>query len=334
MENIPKISVITPVYNNEKYLLQCIESILSQMFKDFEFIIVDDGSEDGTSDILQEYAKKDPRIRIVKNDKNRGQAYSMNAGFKETRANFIAVMDSDDIAKPQRLERQLNFLETNKEYGGCGSFQVLIDENGDQIEIKDMFQEEGEVKDLMHNLSNLSHSTCMFRREVFERTGGYRDAFKRAQDIDLFLRVSREYKIYNIPELLLEHRISIDRATMKDRKKQMLYVELARRLALQREETGEDVLQGGDMDSFQKLKREIFGLQWQPRWMETSSNYLYWAHRMYHRGPIEYAKKLIRESVKYNPLNLKAWFYMLFLCSNETVRKKLTDIKRLIAGEE
>ncbi|MFQ5952348.1 MAG: hypothetical protein ACE5JK_02980 [Candidatus Omnitrophota bacterium] len=128
---------------------------------------------------------------------------------------------------------------------------------------------------------------------------------------------------------MLEHRFSIERATVSDRKKQLLYTELARRLALQRKESGKDVLQKGDMDSFRKLKKGVFGLQWQSGWMEESSNYLYWSHLMYHRGPLEYARKIIKRSVMRNPLNLKAWFYMFFLYLPGSVREKLTDLKKL-----
>jgi glycosyltransferase involved in cell wall biosynthesis len=331
MERASAISVITPVYNNEKYLSQCIESILGQTFRDLEFIIVDDGSTDQTPGILKKYAGTDSRIRLRENKENRGQAYSMNVGFRNARAGFIAVMDSDDIAKPERLEKQYDFLSANREYGGCGTFQALIDENSDPIQISDPPQKEGEVKDLMHDLSNLSHSTCMFKREVFEETGGYREMFERAQDIDLFLRISERFKLYNIPEVLLEHRFTLERATISDRKKQMLYAEIAQRLALQRQKEGKDILQAGDMVSFGKLKREIRGPQWQPEWMEKSFNYFYWAHRMYHRGPLDYARRLIWSSVKYNPLNFKAWLYLFFLYSNEDVRKKLVNIKRSIS---
>ncbi|MDD5634070.1 MAG: glycosyltransferase [Candidatus Omnitrophica bacterium] len=321
------VSVITPVYNNEKYISQCIESILGQTYGDFEYIIVDDGSTDSTLSLAQSYAAKDERIKIVENGKNYGQAYSMNAGVKSSIGDFIVVMDSDDVAMPQRIARQLTFLENNKDYGICGALQIIVDEKDKEISIKEAEQKSGDITQFVHDTAHLSHSTCMFRKQVFQDVGGYRAEFRRAQDYDLFLRISEKNKIYNIPEVLLAHRFSIERATISDRRTQLLFTEVARRLASQRKTEGADILQKGDVAAFTKLKREVFGCSCLPKNFQVSSNYLYWAHRMYHRGPLSYAKELIKRSVMNNPLNIKAWLYMAFLFLDDKSRKKLENLK-------
>ncbi|MGB2651414.1 MAG: glycosyltransferase family 2 protein [Candidatus Omnitrophota bacterium] len=330
MDDRPMVSVITPVYNGELYLAKCIESILAQTLPDFEYIIIDDGSSDGTWAVMEQYAGKDPRIVLIKNERNMGQASSMNIGIKNAKTGYIAVMDSDDMSKPDRLKKQIDFLNSNKDYGGCGALQSYIDKKDDSLPIKEPPKEKGDVTDLMRDSCQLSHSTCMFRCDVLDEVGGYREAFERAQDYDLFLRISEKYRLYNIPEVLLDQRFTLERATMSDRKRQMAYSELALKLADQRRQQGQDILQEGDRDSFQKLKREIFGPQLSPRWMELSSNYLYWSHRMYHRGPISYARGLIWKAIRYNPLNIVAWSYMLYLYSGKGFREGLAKLKRMI----
>ena len=115
MENIesPKISVVMPVLNGEKYLAEAIESILNQTFQDFEFIIVDDGSTDQTPEILRSYANKDSRIQIVTNPINRGIGYSRNRGIALSRGEYIANMDADDLCLPERFEKQVRFLDSH-----------------------------------------------------------------------------------------------------------------------------------------------------------------------------------------------------------------------------
>jgi glycosyltransferase involved in cell wall biosynthesis len=330
MEDRLVVSVVTPVYNGGLYLAECIKSILSQTYSDFEYIIIDDGSSDGTWGVMEEYAGKDRRIILIKNEKNMGQANSMNIGIKNAKGEYIAVMDSDDIAEPDRLKKQVDFLNNNKDYGGCGTLQSYIDKKGDTLSINEPPKEKGDVTDLMKNSCQLSHSTCMFRHDVLDEVGGYRESFERGQDYDLFLRISEKHRLYNIPEVLLYQRFSLERATISDRKRQMGYSKLALYLAEQRHQNGQDVLQLGDTEKFKDLKRRIFGSQLLPRWIELSSNYLYWAHRMYHRGPIGYARRLAWKSIRYNPLNVVAWLYMLYLYSGKGFREGSSRVKRMI----
>ena len=127
---MPKISVVMPAYNAEKYIGEAIESILNQTFKDFEFIIINDGSVDHTKEIIREY--NDPRIVLLENDKNRGIVLSLNKGLDAATGKYIARMDADDIATKDRLEKQLEFLQV-KSYDMVGCNAIKIDENGKEI---------------------------------------------------------------------------------------------------------------------------------------------------------------------------------------------------------
>jgi len=115
----PKVTVLMPVYNGEKYLNEAIDSILGQTFKDFKFLIINDGSTDGTADILKSY--KDSRIKVTNNEKNIGLTKSLNKGLKMAKSEYIARMDADDISLPTRLQKQVEFMDSHPKVGVCGT---------------------------------------------------------------------------------------------------------------------------------------------------------------------------------------------------------------------
>ncbi|MBI4722299.1 MAG: glycosyltransferase family 2 protein [Candidatus Stahlbacteria bacterium] len=336
-----QVSVITATYNNERYIKSCIESILCQSIKDFEFIIVDDGSTDKTFEILREYEKKDKRVVIIRNKENKGAANSRNAAFHKSKGKFIAIIDSDDVALPTRLEKQVRFLNSHTEYGIVGSMIAYIDENGKHITLKEALPKGGEIiGDMLEDPCQIFNSSCMFRREVFEELGGYREEFKKAEDWDLFLRLqergltsrgstSKGYKLYNLPEILHYQRTSFTRGMVLYRREQFIYGEIAKRLAYQRRNKGKDLLEEGNYEAFNKLKEEISG-RWMPRWVELSANYFKWSHHMYHRGPKKLAQDFIKKSVATNPFNLSAWVFLFFLYSNKRVQTIMLKLKRTL----
>ena len=126
--NLPLVSVVMPVYNGEKYLKEAIDSVLSQSYQNIELVIVNDGSTDSGSQIVKKYT--DPRIRFVENESNSGIVYSRNKGLESATGKYVATLDSDDIALPDRIEKQVLFLENNSEYGMCGTFFSTIDSAG------------------------------------------------------------------------------------------------------------------------------------------------------------------------------------------------------------
>jgi glycosyltransferase involved in cell wall biosynthesis len=202
----PKITVIMPVYNGEKYLKEAIESILLQTFIDFEFLIIDDGSNDKSSKIIEVYAKTDPRIRFLSNSSNLGLINTLNKGIVEAKANYIARMDADDIALPNRFEKQIQFLHKNSEISVLGTNMILINENSDFVRKISLPSEPLLIKWSLYFFCPLAHPTIMCRRSMLLEIAGYNHDFKYTEDYELWLRASEKYKFYNLSEALLYYR--------------------------------------------------------------------------------------------------------------------------------
>lgn len=204
----PRISVAMSVYNNAPFLAQAIESILAQTFEDFEFLIVDDGSRDGSGAIIDAYAAKDSRIRAI-HQSNQGLVASLNRLLAEARAPLIARMDGDDISLPDRFERQVIFLDAHPDHGVVGTCTDDIDEQG-------RIRRNIDFHPLDHDsfvaaLSGgplLCHPSVMMRRDLVLAAGGYRKAFAHCEDYDLWLRLADRTKICSLPDRLLHYRRS------------------------------------------------------------------------------------------------------------------------------
>ena len=199
--NPPKISIIMAVYNGEQYLIECIESILQQSFQDFEFIIVDDASTDGTADILSSWVKKDTRIHILTNTTNKERCYSRNRAIQHAQTDFIAVMDADDYACSERLKEQYFFLQEHPEISACGTAFSSY-ETGEQIGIS---REKATAFTLF--ACPLAHPSVMMRKKAVLAVGGYDESFPPAEDYALWSSlVLGGYKLANIPHILLRYR--------------------------------------------------------------------------------------------------------------------------------
>ena len=200
----PILSVIMPVYNTEKYLKDAVESILTQTFAHFEFIIIDDCSTDSSYEILQTYAEKDSRIKLYKNEANRGISYTRNKLINLTSTNFLATQDSDDISMKERLEKEYNFLVAHEEYAVVGSNNEIIDEQGKTIWYRAY---SNNIPSVILKKSPLSQPSTMFRKNIFLEVGWY-DNINYGEDYDLWLKFySRWYKIKNLDKILLKLRI-------------------------------------------------------------------------------------------------------------------------------
>nr|WP_295373540.1 glycosyltransferase [uncultured Sphingosinicella sp.] len=206
---VPAISVAMSVYNNAAFLDQAVESILSQSFSDFEFLIVDDGSSDGSSTMLDRHAARDPRIRIIRQE-NRGLIASLNRLIREARAPLIARMDGDDISLPERFERQVAFLEANPDHGVVGTWSRDIVEDGSPWHgvFPDPPTSHESLLDVAEKQTLLCHTSVMMRRDPVLEVGGYRAAFRHCEDYDLWLRLSERTHICSIPERLVLYRHS------------------------------------------------------------------------------------------------------------------------------
>ena len=229
---MPEISVIMSVYNGEKYLESAVESILSQSFKDFEFIIIDDGSTDKSLDLLKDFQKRDERVKIISR-KNKGLVTSLNEGISMAQGEYIARMDSDDFSKPSRLEKQFGYMKENS-LVVCGTWAEGIDSTG--VKIKDMNYpskiSEIRLFTLLHN--PFIHSSVMFRKDIFEKVEGYKKFFKHIEDYELWTRIVFKYKTGNVAETLLQYRFHEDQITKKQNIKMRLKGIFVRVLALYR----------------------------------------------------------------------------------------------------
>ncbi len=206
-EEVP-ISVIMGVYNqmNEEVLSQAVDSILNQSFRDFEFIIYDDGSRPEAVRLLKKIAGKDSRILLIGQQVNHGLAYSLNACVKQASGRYIARMDADDISAPDRLKEEYDFLESHPEYSWCGCNAGLIDENG--IWGERQMPETPTEKDYL-KYSPYIHPTVMFRDSVFKETTGYAVSKETmlCEDYEFFMRLQRiGKKGYNIQKNLFSYR--------------------------------------------------------------------------------------------------------------------------------
>ncbi len=203
----PKVSILMPAYNAEKYISAAIESILSQSLTDLELLIIDDGSRDKTVEIITSFT--DSRIRLMKNKMNLGVAATRNAGIAAAKGEYIALLDADDVALPGRLEKQVAFLDANPDYGLVGTWAEIWEENR---RTDRGLRHPTENEALRFNLlfdSYFVNSSAMFRREVFSSIGCYSIEPSRGwEDFELWSRIMRDgrYKLANIPEVLLVYR--------------------------------------------------------------------------------------------------------------------------------
>lgn len=200
------------IYNCKNFdlLNKSIDSILNQTFDDFEFIICNDGSTNNTLEFLEEQEKKDKRIKIVSYEKNQGLGCALNRCLQEAKGEYIARQDDDDISYPDRLKKELCFLEQNQEYAIVGTLADVFDDTGIWGEYKN--PEKPTKNDFYWN-SPFMHPTIMIRKEAYEVVEGYRISreTRRCEDIDLFMRMyAKSYKGYNLQEKLYAYRMVND----------------------------------------------------------------------------------------------------------------------------
>jgi glycosyltransferase involved in cell wall biosynthesis len=203
----PAISVLMPVYNCEKYLAEAVRSILGQTFADFELIIVNDGSTDGSLRVLQQFAEHDKRIRIIDRP-NTGITPALNEMIEASRGQYLARMDADDISVPERFAKQKAFLDANPDCVIVGSRVMLMDPYGSPVaESGHQLQHEQIEHELLTQSGwAMVHPSVMMRRGAVVKIGGYDARWKHCEDHDLFLRMTEVGQAANLPEVLLWYR--------------------------------------------------------------------------------------------------------------------------------
>jgi glycosyltransferase EpsE len=215
--NEPLVSVIMGVYNSEKTLSECIESVIAQTYENWEFIICDDGSVDKSYEIVKKYAEIEPRIKPIKNKSNKGLPYTLNHCISNSAGKYFVRQDADDIMFDQRIEKQIAFMEQNQKYAVVGSSMYLFDDN-DIWGIRTRPEKPDKKTFLKGN--PFWHPTVIMKADIIKEIGGYSEsglAIKRLEDIELWFRLySKGYYGYNIQEPL--HKFREDRQAYNRRK--------------------------------------------------------------------------------------------------------------------
>ena len=209
-EETVKVSVVMPVYNAEEYVEECITSVLDQSLQNFEFVIVDDCSSDGTWSIIQEYEENDTRIKAFRNEENLGVVKTRNRAFSKVcgSSEYVAIMDSDDVCLSERLEKQVLFLERHEDHGVVGGNTVIINEEGERIGHREYPRTNEEVQRELIFRSPFAQPAVMLRRSILRRVGEYNEEYERAQDYELWFRVLSISKGANLQEDVLKYRVS------------------------------------------------------------------------------------------------------------------------------
>ncbi|CAM5191010.1 hypothetical protein UACE39S_04176 [Ureibacillus acetophenoni] len=201
---MPKISVIMPVYNSEKYLNLAINSILSQTFKDFELIIVNDASTDRSEEIVLSY--DDSRIVYLKNNENYGVSYSVNRAIEMAQGEYIARADSDDIYYSERLEQQFEILESYHKINICSFDLELINEEGNNVGSWNYNSDNSYMKAQLLFDSSLPNPALMFRKNLFNKGLRYDTYYRKAEDYELFVRLDDDFTVFHIQKTLMKYR--------------------------------------------------------------------------------------------------------------------------------
>jgi hypothetical protein len=217
----PQVSVVLPVWNGERYLKKSIESILAQDFSNFELIIIDDGSTDDSGRIAATFAH-DKRV-IIRTQENAGVVSARNLGLQVAKGEFVAFLDADDIAKPDRLSKQVAYLQANPEVAVVGSHIAHFNDEDGELRTEEFPSSPDQVAMALENGNPLAQPAVTLRKAMAMEAGGYRAAFKLgAEDYDLWLRLSEKHPLANLPEVLTFYRIHPDSLTHRLRHEQTL----------------------------------------------------------------------------------------------------------------
>ena len=201
------VSVLLPVYNGERYLREAVRSVLAQSFADFELLLLDDGSTDGSLAIAQGLAERDPRVRVVSRE-NRGLVATLNELLKLAQGELIARMDADDVCLPDRLQRQVAYLQAHPEVVCLGGDVELIDARGRYLTTLRMLVRDDEIqREAMQGHTTICHPCAMYRRAAIQALGGYRGAFYPTEDLDLWLRLGEQGRLANLRGPVLRYRL-------------------------------------------------------------------------------------------------------------------------------
>ncbi len=292
----PKITIIVPVYNAAKYLPDALDSLLSQTFQDFEIVAVNDGSTDDSGDILERYAARNPRVRVL-HQENAGSGAARNRAIAVAGGRYIAQQDADDLSAPTRLERQAAFLDSHPDICAVYCRIVMADENLNLVHTILTPEDDATIRRALPR-GNLLSSNFMMRAETLEAARGYREAFLCSMDYDLNLRVTEAGKIHCLPEGLYIVRKHPGQISTAKRHLQDEYGTLAKTFALERRKTGRDSYH--QFAAVGDLRRFVEDYKYRYQF------YMYAGERTLRRLDLKPARKYLRRAVANKPLPGKA----------------------------
>lgn len=229
-----KISILMSVFNGERFIRQAVESLLSQTYRDFEWLIVDDASTDQTPTILNRLSQQDPRIRVTRNEMNLGLTKSLNRALAQAQGGYVARMDADDIALPERLEKQVAFLDTHPDVGIVGTAYQFVDAHGNVIGERHPSTQDAQLRHKLIRHNPFLHSSVMVRRVLLHQVNGYDEHYRRAQDYDLWMRLASLTKLANLPDMLMQKRFTTEMISYTREREQIRAALRVRFLAIRR----------------------------------------------------------------------------------------------------
>jgi hypothetical protein len=314
MQN-PRVSVVMVVCNAHRFLAEAVESILSQDFSEFEFIIVDFGSTDESQSIIQSYAAKDSRVKFH-SIPSCSLAEARNAGCFLARGRYIAIMDADDLSVPERLKLEFTFMEEHPEVGLLGGATDWIDVTGRSLRIDQLPTEDQEIRAALESCCPFCQPTVLIRREAFVVVGGYRNVFAQAEDYDLWLRIVEHFKCANLNQVVLKYRIHPYQISIRKRVQQTLCV-LAAQLSARARRNG----LADPLCSVKEITPAVLttmGISEAKQQIAAASEYLCWIRTMYAAGEYSAALKAAIEVLQF-----RDWEHM--------ERWQIADLRLLVA---
>ena len=292
----PRVSVVMTVYNAERYLAEAVESVLTQTFSDFELIVIDDGSTDGSLSVLREFEKRDRRVRVVSRP-NTGIVAAANEGIGLARGEYLARMDSDDVSLPRRFEKQVQHLDANP---GCvlvGCRVIETEPHGIPVSTSGHLLSHDEIDAQLLTAGGgwaLVQPATMMRTGAVRAVGGYRGKYNISEDHDLFLRLAERGKVANLPDVLLKYRRRLDGATQSH----------LHQLAEAKEKLLREAHQRRGLPLPPDWKPDV----WTP--LEPARQFRTWGWAALKAGNVKVAREHAAAALRRAPLSAEAWRLM------------------------
>ena len=282
MVTSPKVSVITPVYNQAQFIDKAIESVLKQSYQDFEIIVVNDGSTDNTEATVKGFI--DFRIRYICHSDNRGISAARNTGIRASRGEYIALLDADDEFLPERLGKQVKLLQNkSSDIGVVCAWSFNVDKNGNYISKRCLPKKDGYIYEDLLSTNPISVPTVLIRRECFEKVGLFDSSLDGQEDWDMWIRIAKYYKFSLIKTLLAKRRIHPNRISYDLERKNITANRIIKKYM-------------GEL----KVRQNIL-----------SSHYLYIGFRFCRMGKTKDGRRYLLKAISLYPFCIKCYIYMI-----------------------